>query len=804
MPAALLTGLTAASLAWAYDPPASEDRVAFFVLPFAALLAVVARAPFRPWLPRVLAIEAVALACLFAAVGIAEAWARKLLFYDPKVAVANEYTSYFRVTSLFSDPSIYGRHLAIAMAILVVALWLARINVLAGAALLAFLWVGLFFSYSQSSMLALAAATVVVTFLAADRRSRRWLVIAAAAVVLVGSLAFVTLLRDESADRVTSGRSALVRDTLTVVGNHPVAGVGVASQPLASRDEADGPRRARRNVSHTAPLTIAAELGILGLMLYVAFLAGATKVFWMVRRRDAALGLGLIAVFVVLVVHSLFYGVFFDDPILWATLGVGSAASVALGRTASVAAAPPTSLPVSPGPRRPMSRVARSDVRLLLAVLGGLVLLGVPVLGAEPWDFRPDRVDPTGPFAFYVRGTDGEWDVEAVRAPALLAGVLLVVAAALAPVFRLWPRWLTVALTIAVVGLLAVPAVVLQAGLRQSTEPWFHTNDSTYQIELAGELLRDGENPYGNDYSESGLERFYPLDGSVNEETREEQVALRHFAYWPGTVLTAAVWTLLPEPWSDYRFFVLLATLGGLAVALVFPGPLAWRLALGATLAASPLAVRAAWFGTADAASLALTVLAFALAMRRRVLWAAVALAAALLLKQFALVALPFLAVLVLQQEGKRDALKAGGLFAGIVAAGVLPFFVWDPGAFWADTIEYGGSTYRIVGYGLSGLLLEAGILDSRTGSYPFLPLLFLVWLPLTAWLLWCQWRSRELWTAPAGFAVSLFALVFLGRVFHGSYLVWPFAGIAVAAFLAAVQRVPSARSQVPGIPPRR
>ena len=447
--------------------------------------------------------------------------------------------------------------------------------------------------------------------------------------------------------------------------------------------------------------------------------------------------------------------------------------------------------------------LGRRDVWLLLGTLGLLVLVAVPFLGAEPWEFRPDRVEPTGPFASFVRATDGEWDEEAVRAPGLLAGVLVALAAAAVPLRARWPGWAAVALTVAVVALLAIPAVVLQAGLRQSTEPWFHTNDSTYQIELAGELLRDGENPYGHDYTRSGMERFYSLDGTATDATREEQVALRHFAYFPGTVLTAAVWTLLPEPFSDYRFFVLLATLAGLAVALAFPGPLAWRLAGGALLAASPLALRAAWFGTADAPSLALTVLAFALVARRRYLWAAGALGAAVLLKQFALVALPFLALWVGRRGGRREALRGGGVFAGVVALGVAPFLVWDPGALWADTIEYGGSTYRIVGYGLSGLLLKAGLLESRTGAYPFTLLLVLVWVPVTAWLLWAWRRAEELWPAALGFAVSIFLLVFLARVFHGSYLVWPLAGIVVAGLLAAGQRVPSARSQVPGMPPR-
>jgi len=45
----------------------------------------------------------------------------------------------------------------------------------------------------------------------------------------------------------------------------------------------------------------------------------------------------------------------------------------------------------------------------------------------------------------------------------------------------------------------------------------------------------------------------------------------------------------------------------------LFSGPLVRRLVLGAVIAASPLAVRAAWFGTADAPSVLCTVLAFAL-----------------------------------------------------------------------------------------------------------------------------------------------------------------------------------------------
>ena len=125
-PAALFVALMSLSLLWARDDFAAASRLAFFVLPFAVLLTIVAYAPFRAWLPRVLAIEAIALGCLFAVVGIAEAWTHNLLFYEPKLVVANSYTSYFRVTSLFSDPSIYARHLVLALTLLVVVILLAR------------------------------------------------------------------------------------------------------------------------------------------------------------------------------------------------------------------------------------------------------------------------------------------------------------------------------------------------------------------------------------------------------------------------------------------------------------------------------------------------------------------------------------------------------------------------------------------------------------------------------------------------------------------------------------------------------
>jgi hypothetical protein len=419
----------------------------------------------------------------------------------------------------------------------------------------------------------------------------------------------------------------------------------------------------------------------------------------------------------------------------------------------------------------------------LTGVLFGLVAITLPELGSDPWHFRPPNVDPQGPLAPLVRAAGEEWDVGIARAAAFAAALLCGGFAAYLLARRppALPRWTGIALVLAVALLLMLPSTLLQLGLRDSTAPWFFTNDSTYQAELGGDLVLDLANPYGHDYRESGLERFYTRDGSVSERVREREVALDHFAYFPGAVVTAAVWRVLPEPFDDYRLFVLLATLAFLPAALAFRGPVEWRLVLGAVLVCNPIAIRSAWFGQNDAPSLLLLVLAFALVTRRRFAWAAAAIAGAILLKQFAVVALPFLVLMVPRDEWKR----AGLVFAGVLAVGILPFFLADPVAFYDDTVKYGAGTYKIVGYGLSGILVRLGIIADRDGSYPFALLALLTWVPLTVWLVLVQRRTRELWVGAAAFAISILWLMFIGRTFNNYYLVWPMTGAIIAGLLA-------------------
>jgi putative inorganic carbon (hco3(-)) transporter len=325
-PAAAFFALASLSLLWSRDLDAGANLLAFFLLPFATLVAVVARAELAPWLPKALAWISIGLASLFAAIGLWQEATKDLFFYSPQLEVANAYSPFFRVTSLFTDPSLYGRHVVLGFAVLLVLLWTNRINLYLGAAIGVLLFAGLYFSYSQTSMASLFAVAFVVTLVAGDRVARRAVVAATAVVVLIASGFVLVRAQDESISEVTSGRWNRVERTADVVRDAPVLGVGLGAQPEASQDLAEqtGARTARF-VSHTTPLTVAAELGIAGLVVYALLLAAAIRMILLLRERDFALALSLGAVLFALFIHALAYSGFFEDPITWLTLGIGAA-----------------------------------------------------------------------------------------------------------------------------------------------------------------------------------------------------------------------------------------------------------------------------------------------------------------------------------------------------------------------------------------------------------------------------------------------------------------------------------------------
>ena len=324
IPSACLVALAAASTFWSVDIEASAVKLLFFYFPFSALFAVVSRLPIEAFSARALAVGGLGVAVVLGAVGLSQLWTHELPFAHD-LEQANAYTSFFRTTSVFQDPSVYGRHLVEAIVVVVGLLWLDRIGFRIGVAVVAFLAVALYFTYSQSSMTTLAVVLVFVTLLAADRRSKAVVLAASALLAVAAAAAVVAIAHAEPLRRVTSGRSDLAVNASEIAAAQPLRGVGIGAEERAARELLDKDSRRLRKASHTTPLGIAAELGALGLVAYVAFLTGAARVLTLAFRRTRALGIALAAVVVVIFVHSLFYAGFYEDPLLWLALAIGAA-----------------------------------------------------------------------------------------------------------------------------------------------------------------------------------------------------------------------------------------------------------------------------------------------------------------------------------------------------------------------------------------------------------------------------------------------------------------------------------------------
>jgi O-antigen ligase len=342
IPAAAFFAFACCSLLWADDVEAGTNLLFFFTLPFVALLATVARAEYPDWAPRWLAGAALALASVFAAVGLWQAATHKLFFYAPNLEASNANTDYFRVTSLFGDPSLYGRHVVLGIGVALTLLATRRWRIWPLIGLIALMWAGLLFSYSQSSMTALLVITLALAVATGDGRVRRAVAMLAALALLAACAYVAVQVADgESLNRVTSDRTERVQDATRVIEKHPFVGVGIGGQPRASRRLVHSDRPTPNFVSHTTPLTVFAELGIVGLVLYAWLLVGGARLIFRLRPRDEALGLALGATFVGLFVHALFYSGFLEDPLTWLVIGIAAAycAQPVVARRREVAAA---------------------------------------------------------------------------------------------------------------------------------------------------------------------------------------------------------------------------------------------------------------------------------------------------------------------------------------------------------------------------------------------------------------------------------------------------------------------------------
>ncbi len=316
--------LYAIQASYSEDVPNAIENIGFFLVPFAILFVLLFELDWSPRLLRKTLIAVAVVASVCAALAIYQYFARDL-FLNPELFDANELHVYFRANSIFFDPNVYGRYMALALtAIGACIAWGGSRRELTLASLVFALGLaGLAFSYSLTSFAALITGLAVVAIL-------RWRWRGAAVVGGLGAAALVALViaggtptSDIQSDRsIDSGHSDLVEGGLELAEDRPLAGWGSGAFGRAFFERIEP---ARTTVSHSEPITVAAEQGVIGLIVYVAMLVCALATVFGAGAGASLARTAVAACFCAILLDSFGYTGFVIDPAVWALLALGVA-----------------------------------------------------------------------------------------------------------------------------------------------------------------------------------------------------------------------------------------------------------------------------------------------------------------------------------------------------------------------------------------------------------------------------------------------------------------------------------------------
>ncbi|HEX5193509.1 MAG TPA: O-antigen ligase family protein [Solirubrobacteraceae bacterium] len=307
------------------------QNMVFFYVPFALLYRLLRTVRWTPQLLRGCLAIAVVLGLVFSVIGFVE-YATKTIILNSKLVAANDVHTYFTVNSVFFDPDIFGRYLALTMILLAVTLLypFGRREQTVATGALAVLWACLVLTLSRSS---LGALLVGMAILAALRWKPSRALVVAVAVIAIGAavvaLTPTTFGLNQGLNGASSGRGGLVSGGLHLFGDRPLQGWGSGSFVEEYRVHNRG--AGQLSASHTIPITIGAEQGVIGLTPYVGLVVCALICLVRGARGDPARS-ALAAAFGALVFHTMLYADFLEDPTTWALLGIGLALASAAPR----------------------------------------------------------------------------------------------------------------------------------------------------------------------------------------------------------------------------------------------------------------------------------------------------------------------------------------------------------------------------------------------------------------------------------------------------------------------------------------
>ena len=357
-----------------------------------------------------------------------------------------------------------------------------------------------------------------------------------------------------------------------------------------------------------------------------------------------------------------------------------------------------------------------------------------------------------------------------------------------------WLRRIIVLFVLIAVAVLPAGWEIIQ---RQSEGKHTHATDSLIQTEIALEYFLEGQNPYQMDYVDTPLEEW----SGGEPPFRAIRGPLYHFAYLPMTFLSAVPFHQVAEwvlGWYDQRFLYLLMYFGVILLLPELVSDNRRQIILSLLVGLNFLFIFHLAEGRNDVGILFWLILTSVLLARQQTVAAGVTFGLALVTKHQAWFFLPFFLAYtaprpLTRDDARRWLVSLWPLYLTVFVF-LMPFVLWDPTAFFEDTVLYilGGTEYSfpIRGIGLSYLLVTMGLLPSYQASFPFVVLSTIIGLPVLGWGLYRQWRDnslRNMWLAFALFALSW---QYFSRFFNDNYFVFVVLALTVGAFVDVDQKV--------------
>jgi hypothetical protein len=362
-------------------------------------------------------------------------------------------------------------------------------------------------------------------------------------------------------------------------------------------------------------------------------------------------------------------------------------------------------------------------------------------------------------------------------------------------------RWKKI-LLFSVIGFVLVVTAVAHIAWR-AQDPNLPVHDNVQQMEPAVEFLLQGKNPYVENYFKTELAK------SAYIMTTQGQVflnpALYHVIKLPFHILASVPVHLAAKAvfnFYDERMTYLILFVLSLFALFALPVDRRHQFALVAFYAFNPLFLNFFVSGRDDVFVLSWLIFTFYFLKKDKILLSSLMLALACTAKHSAWFLVPFyytyLYVKTVFPAGQFSfakliknlvlLLKKTWLLPVVFLAIMLPFILWNPLAFYQDTVSYPAGTlitsYPINGYGLSVLFYKLGLVKKLTDYLP----IWVIQIPITLFLFYLlikkQIKDNNLARMIGNYAILILVYWFFSRFFHDNYVGFVSQMLLIAYFL--------------------